>query len=501
MFKSKRSSFSRRGFCQLATAAPGLFFTCCGRSRVAEPMTRPLGRTGYEVTSLGLGGQASLQWTPRGVDPEQIILKAFDLGVTYFDTSNVYGPSQINYGKAFRRLHLIPGQPGYDEAKRRSIVVATKTQLRHAKGSLSSREVDGRTEGPDGSGAVEDLKRSLSQLFGDGRGNYPEGAYVDIFQIHNLRTIEQLEAVYLGLTDPDPAAERIGALAALRDYRDGTNRTGLNPKEERLIRHIGFSGHFSSPVNIEFMQRDEENLIDTMLVAINANDRQYLNHQFNDVPVAAAKNMGIIAMKVFADGAMYTKAADWTRTPDDLVMTVGNADLPSRPLIRYTLSTPGVSTLIIGTGQVSVSDQECQLTQNMAAAQVRAGDLSQSDREEVERSAGQAKAGKTNWFQEPDQPLSAPREPELTQQRRGDQPVVRLAWHTAYAGRDPVHRYEVWRDQEKVGEVEHKPQVSKDPFSFEDILPDGAVHSYKIVTVDAAGRTAATEELRNAAMS
>jgi aryl-alcohol dehydrogenase-like predicted oxidoreductase len=57
-------------------------------------MTRELGRTGFEVTVLGLGGQGSLQWTPSGIAPEQIILKAFELGVNYFDTSNVYGPSQ-----------------------------------------------------------------------------------------------------------------------------------------------------------------------------------------------------------------------------------------------------------------------------------------------------------------------------------------------------------------------------------------------------------------------
>lgn len=45
------------------------------------PLKRVLGRTGFETTTLGLGGQASLQWTPDDVDPEAIILKAFQLGV------------------------------------------------------------------------------------------------------------------------------------------------------------------------------------------------------------------------------------------------------------------------------------------------------------------------------------------------------------------------------------------------------------------------------------
>jgi len=56
-----------------------------------------------------------------------IILKAFALGINYFDTSNAYGPSQANFGKAFQQLHLIPGQPGYDEAKRRSLFLTSKT--------------------------------------------------------------------------------------------------------------------------------------------------------------------------------------------------------------------------------------------------------------------------------------------------------------------------------------------------------------------------------------
>ncbi len=56
---------------------------------------------------------------PEGADPVRIILKAFHLGINYFDTSNAYGPSQLNYGKAFRELHLIPGEPGYDQKLRR----------------------------------------------------------------------------------------------------------------------------------------------------------------------------------------------------------------------------------------------------------------------------------------------------------------------------------------------------------------------------------------------
>jgi aryl-alcohol dehydrogenase-like predicted oxidoreductase len=491
---------SRRSFLFTVSAAGtlagtlGSFNICRGATRVAKPLTRQFGRTGFEVTTLGLGGQASLEWTPAGIDPEQIILKAFSLGVNYFDTSNVYGTSQSFYGKAFRALHLVPDSPGYDEKKRRSIFLASKTMIRHAKGSLPGLKE--RTDGPQGSKAVDDLKRSLSLMFGDGQGNYPRGAYLDLCQIHNLNSLDEVDMIYFGLDNPDPKAERIGTLAALRDYRDGTNRTGLNPKEEKLIRHIGITSHISSPVLTECIQRDEGNIIDTMLIAINANDRLYFNHQYNAIPIAAAKNLGIIAMKVFSDGAMYTKPAAWTRGPEDVVLTVGSPSLPSRPLVEYTLSTPGISTAIIGIGRVDEQDKDCQLVQNMAAAQILPGGLSQSDREDIERKAAAVKGGKTNWFQLPLQPLGAPREPAVAQDKRGEQRIVRLTWQTAYAGDRPISAYEIWRDEKKVGQVTHKPQTTRSPFSFEDKLADKAAHGYKVVSVDLAGRRAETEELR-----
>jgi len=498
MTRTNGKSFSRRSFLGASAAAAAGFagapHLSLGAIRVAKPMTRTFGRTGFEVTTLGLGGQASLQWTPEGVDPEKILLKAFELGVNYFDTSNVYGPSQLNYGKAFRRLHLVPGTPGYDEAKRRSIFLTSKTYVRSGKGGPMPG-VRSRTEGPAGSTAVDDLKRTLSQVFGDGQGNYPRGAYVDGFLIHTVASMEDVEAVYEGLDDPDPKAERIGALAALVDYRDGTNRTGRNPKEEKLIRHIGFSGHHSPPVMMEMIQRDRADVLDLMLVSVNANDLLYFNQQYNVIPLAAARNMGIIAMKVFADGAMYTKDAVWSRTPEHVVRTVGSATLPSRPLVEYSLSTPGVGTAIIGIGQIDAESSSCQLEQNLSASQIGPESLSATDRAAVENAARQAKGGKTNWFQIPAEPLSAPRDAAVAQERQDRKRIIQLTWQTAYAGDQPIRRYEVVRDRGKVGQLAHRPQIDKTPFAFEETLADDSAHVYRVVTVDAAGRRAASPDL------
>src|SRR4030043_725297 len=129
-----RSLFTRRNFIKTsAITAAGIsvapYISCSQQSR-AELMKRAFGKLNFEVTTFGLGGQASIQWTPPDVDPVKIILKAFNLGVNYFDTSNLYGPSQSNFGRAFRFKNLIPGSSGYDENLRRSIFLTTKTHLR-----------------------------------------------------------------------------------------------------------------------------------------------------------------------------------------------------------------------------------------------------------------------------------------------------------------------------------------------------------------------------------
>ena len=499
MISKNKEKMSRRYFLKISAAgAAGLSVTPlinCGRPVGSTVKKRNLGKIDFDVTTLGLGGQASLQWTPSDTDPKKIIVKAFELGVNYFDTSNLYGPSQLNYGKAFRELNLVSGLPGYSERKRRSIFLTSKTHMRWARGEESREGVHNWTEGSNISGAIDDLKRTLSQIFGDGNGYYPPGAYIDMMLTHNLNTMQEVEALYTGLENPDPHADQIGTLVALRDYRDGTNHTGLNPGEEKLIRHIGFSGHHSPPVNMEMIRRDSHNILDAMLVAINANDRLNFNMQHNVIPIAAAKNMGIIAMKVFADGAMYTKGAHWSNKPEHVVRTVGSPSLPSRPLIEYALTTPGVHTAIIGIGFIDEDPNSCQLEQNLSAAQISPDGLTPSDRESVEKKSGIIKSGETNYFQLPLSLLSPPQSPSVDQEIRNNQRRANLSWHTAYAAAEPVQHYEVWRDGQKISTVEHFPQTSHVPFTFVDSLSDMDSHSYTLLTVDRSGHSASTEEI------
>jgi aryl-alcohol dehydrogenase-like predicted oxidoreductase len=467
------------------TLLPG--FTCSMES-IPRPMKRRFGRINFDVTTMALGGQSSIQWTPQDVEPVDIILKSFDLGINYYDTSNVYGPSQMNFGRAFRKLNLVPGQPAYDKNLRESIFLTTKTMLRWAKGGYPTIEnVRNSTNGNHGEGAVADLKRSLSQMFGNDDGTYPEGAYVDMVLIHNLTTFEEVDVVYRGLESPLDKDGNFGALVALRDFRDGTNVTGLNPGNEKLIRHLGFSGHHNAPAMIDMIQRDKWDLLDGMLVSINVNDRRYLNMQYNVIPVAQARNIGVIGMKVFADGVMYTKQPGWSRVPDDVVRIVGTAEIPSKPLIEHALTIPGVHTLIVGIGEINDDPLKCQLVQNYYAAQIEADALNETERRELEKYGERARGGETNYFQMPDRGLTPPRNVRVT---RTDKTLI--TWDTSYAGNEPIAHYEIVRDGEVLEKIMHKPQTSKTPFSFETAA---AGKEFSIVVVDAAGRRVSSDAI------
>ncbi len=484
----KKYTVSRRKFIQMsaATAAGITLIPACtfGTSNLPLPMKRKFGRIDFDVTTLGLGGQASIQWTGEGIDPVKIILKAFETGVNYFDTSNLYQQSQTHYGTAFKQLNLIPGEDNYDEALRMSIFLTTKSHIRWGKTPMEMEGVNNWTQGDHGEGVIGDLKRSVSQMFGDGEGNYPEGAYVDMILCHSLNNTDEVDVLYRGLETPLDPDDNFGALVALRDYRDGTNLTGLNPDNEKLLKHIGFSGHRSAPAMIEMIQRDEYGILDGMLVTINPNDRLHLNMQYNVIPVAQKAGLGIIAMKVFADGALYTKESRWSGEPSDVVMTVGSESLPSKPLVEYALTIPGIHTAIIGIGHIDEDPLKCQLVQNYYAAQVEPDALTEDERRAIEDRTKHVKNGKTNWFQLDKEDLSAPGNVRI---ENGT-----IAWDTAIAGDEPIERYEVFADEVKIGVIAHQAQISKKPFLFEGV---GTGKSYSVAAVDRVGRISRSKPL------
>ncbi len=133
--------------------------------------TRKLGRSGIEVSALGMGcwaigGPFWSNGTPNGwgeVDDEEsirAIQRSLDLGVTFFDTANVYGAghSERVLARAFNGI-------------RQKVVIATKF---NAVFDEATRQVTGSDSSPAGiRAACEDSLRRL------------ETDYIDLYQFHD----------------------------------------------------------------------------------------------------------------------------------------------------------------------------------------------------------------------------------------------------------------------------------------------------------------------------
>lgn len=448
------------------------------------PATRPLGRTGREVTTFGLAGGNKVMWDAEGKEAVEIIVTAIRSGITYLETANNYQLSQVNYGKAFRVLNLVPGVPGYDAALRARLFLATKS---HCRSAIVRGDAKPFNKGTSGLAlVVDELHRSLTQFFGDGKGFIPQGAYIDLFQIHSLRSELDVDAAFEGRDNPgDPSLPRVGALAALVDYRDGSNLTGLNPGQKKYIRHIGISGHENPTAHMHAMRRDTRNELDAILVSINPNDRHYFSHATNTIPVAAARNMGIIGMKVFADGAMYGLSKTFASRPGQSVATIGQpGKLPPEDLLRYTLSTAGMSTLVTGIGSLE------QLKYNLAACQ-KIERLPEASLREIERKCDALHGTDNNFFQRPAAGLVAPQ--GVRAERVPGKNAVAVSWSTAYAGAAPIIRYEIYRRHERIGSIAFEPQLTNEPLRYVDQAAPGNDPGgiyYKVRALDAEGRSA-----------
>ena len=141
-----------------------------------------LGRTGLKVSRLCLGcmtygepGRGSHEWTLPEADSLPFFRRAFELGINFLDTANVYsdGSSEEITGRAIREF-----------SRRDEVVLATKVH------GPMRRDPNGR--GLSRKAIMAEIDASLRRLGTD---------YVDLYQIHRFDAATPIEETLEALND------------------------------------------------------------------------------------------------------------------------------------------------------------------------------------------------------------------------------------------------------------------------------------------------------------
>ena len=202
---------------------------------------REFGRTGRQVSILGLGGAFAVARSGSPEEAAAIVERSIDLGVNFIDTAPTYGASEANIGRVMLR-------------RRQEVFLASKTIDRSYDGTMRLFE------------------QSLKRLQTD---------HLDLLQLHGVHTANDLKT----------ALRPGGAMSALEKLKD-----------EGLINFTGITSHRNPSV---LLQGINEYDFDCIMLTLNAGDPYYQPFQEDLLQAAVAKNLGIIAMKVAAYGRIF----------------------------------------------------------------------------------------------------------------------------------------------------------------------------------------------------
>jgi len=242
--------------------------------------SRPFGKTGHSFPILSFGGQRIVD-EHRCTEDEaiRIVNTAIDRGIRYFDTAWIYsnGQAETRMGKVVKH-------------RRSEMWIATKTWD-------TTRE-----------GARRQLETSLEHLNTD---------HVDEWRLHNVSDFARLNE-FTG---------KGGALEA-----------AIQARQEGLVRNISISCHTDPQILVEALNRFP---FDSALIAVSALDHFILSFAEEFLPVANAKGVATIGMKVLGLGSLTHEV---------------------ERSLRYAFSLP-VSTVIVG------MESMAQLEQNLAIAE------------------------------------------------------------------------------------------------------------------------------------
>lgn len=278
-------SISRRAFIGTAAAAGAMAATG------TTPMpTRILGRTGARVSILAFGGGSRFLAYKEEDAALAALNHALDLGITYVDTAADYGNglSEERIGKVLK-------------SRRKGVWLATKLDERN------------------GDDAMRQVESCLKRLQTD---------QIDLIHIHSLTTEDDLAAI---------------------EAKDGVLNRLYKLRDQKVARAIGITCHTDPAVLKTALDRND---FDCTQMALNAARVGMANREYDPkasfetiaLPVAKRKNMGVIAMKIFAGDKLTGKAA-----PDDLV--------------RYSMSLP-VTAVVIGMPKVEFIEHNIELVKN-----------------------------------------------------------------------------------------------------------------------------------------
>lgn len=240
---------------------------------------RTLGKTGIDMSILGLGGFHLVELPHR--EAVCIVNHYLDRGGNYLETAESYGNgnSEMKVGEVLK-------------TRRKDCLVASKSMERKKKDILRS------------------LEGSLRRLHTD---------HLDFYFIHCLNRYEEVEAI----TAPS------GALEGLEKARNAGK-----------IRYICFSNHATPRVAFRLLQKYP---FDACMIPLNYYDRfNFPGWEKEVIPEAQKRNVGIIAMKPFADGLLWR---NW------------------KTALRYVLSFP-VSSVVAGANTSEYLDGDIDYLQH-----------------------------------------------------------------------------------------------------------------------------------------
>ena len=220
------------------------------RQGSGEIPRRPLGRTGVEVSALGLGGyNLGLVKTRR--EAIRIVQEACDAGITFMDNAWEYhdGASEEIMGQALA-------------GRRHNTFLMTKVC----------------THGRDRKVAMRQLHDSLKRLKTD---------YLDLWQIH--------EVVYDN--DPEWHFSEGGVIEALEQA-----------KREGKVRFVGFTGHKDPEIHLKMLRYDYQ--FDTCQLPLNVFDGTFRSFEQQVLPELNRRGIAALGMKsMCGDGGPVKKKA------------------------------------------------------------------------------------------------------------------------------------------------------------------------------------------------